>query len=216
MSSEGQGTGPGVSGPMVRAMTRAEFEDMVLDDLNRPPVKDSSYVIEVLLVRDAGICGLCLTSVDSGPRERYDPARPQVDHIIERCRGGAHAWENLRLTHGFCNNYRDNYPGVSYVDAETFRTAFERAVHKWENPHVYLPRDIAWDEALIADYSTRTEAAQTALRSLAAAGGGEEELAAAAREAAHWARLLRNARTHHATLTARVARHLARLGLPGT
>lgn len=201
--------------PEVRVLTRAEFEAMVLDDLNRPPMKDPSYVIEVLLIRDGLTCGLCRTAVDAGPRERYDPARPQADHIIERSYGGEHSWENLRLTHGFCNNYRNNYPGVRDVDEEKFRAAFERAVHKWENPHIYLPKDIAWDEALIDDYSARAAAAEAKLQKLVTARADDETITASAREAAHWNRLLKNARTHHATLTGRVARHLARLAAGG-
>lgn len=56
--------------------------------------EDPAYLIEVLLVRAHGICWLCQTPVDSqtlvdsGFPERYDLARPQGEHIIDKSAGG--------------------------------------------------------------------------------------------------------------------------------
>jgi len=195
--------------PEVRVLSRSEFETMVLDDLNRPPGRDPAYVIEVLLIRDGGICGLCGTAVDSGYRDRYDPARPQGDHIIETKRaGGPHTWENLRLTHGFCNAYRNNFPAGYTIPVERVLGAFEQAVLKWENPHVFLPKSIAWDQGLIADYGAKLAAAETELREQVTAG---EAIAGSARAVAHWGNEVRKARTHLATLERRIENHMAKL-----
>lgn len=198
--------------PETRVMSRAEFEAMVLDDLNRPPGRDPAYVIEVLLIRDGGICGLCGTTVDSGYRDRYDPARPQGDHIIEKKRaGGPHSWENLRLTHGFCNAYRNEFPAGTLIPVDRVRSAFERAVHRWENPHVFLPKSIAWDQGLISDYGAKLTAAETELRERVTAGATDEAIAESARAAAHWGNEVRKTRQHLATLEGRVANHLVKL-----
>lgn len=196
--------------PEVRVMSRPEFEAMVLDDLNRPPSKDPGYVIEVLLIRDAGLCGLCGATVDSG-RERYDPARPQGDHIVEKSAGGQHTWENLRLTHGFCNGYRNNFPAGFPIPVERVRKAFEQAVHRWENPHVFLPKSIAREQDLIVEYSAKLAEAEKELRELVTTGASDEAITESARDVAHWGKLVKTIRTHLDTLERRVEKHMAKL-----
>ncbi|WP_284750873.1 HNH endonuclease [Arthrobacter sp. efr-133-R2A-120] len=191
-------------------LSREEWEAVVLDDLNRPAMKDRQRVIEVLMIRDGGICGLCKTPVDSGFREPHDPASPQADHIIEKSYGGPHTWENLRLAHGYCNKYRNNFPASVAVPEEVFREAFEQAVHRWENPHVYLPRAIAWDEGLIAEYRPKLAAAERELRKLVMADGDKDAITESARAVAHWAKLVKSAQTHRATLERRIAKHIAK------
>jgi hypothetical protein len=191
-------------------LSQEEFEAMVLDDLNRPVMQDRQRVIEVLRIRDGGICGLCKTPVDSGLREPHDPASPQADHIIEKSYGGPHTWENLRLTHGYCNRYRNNFPGSAAMPEEVVREALEKAVHRWENPHVYLPEAIAWDEGLIAEYGPKLAAAERELRKLVMADGDKDEITESAHAVAHWGKLVRNAQTHRATLERRIAKHLAK------
>lgn len=191
-------------------LSREQWEAVVLDDLKKPAMKDPQRVIEVLMIRDGGICGLCKTPVDSGFRELHDPASPQADHIIEQSYGGPHSWENLRLTHGYCNKYRNNFPGSNDVPAEVFREAFENAVHRWENPHVYLPKAIEWDEGLIAEYEPKLAAAERQLRKLVKADGDKDQIAESATAVAHWARLVKSAQTHRATLERRIEKHLAK------
>jgi 5-methylcytosine-specific restriction endonuclease McrA len=49
------------------------------------------------VVREAnGICGFCRQPMNGEPAH--------IDHIIPICRGGAHAQENLQLTHARCNS----------------------------------------------------------------------------------------------------------------
>jgi hypothetical protein len=192
-------------------LSREEYEAIVLDDLNRPAIKDRKRVIEVLLIRDGGICGLCKTPVDSGIRDLHDPARPQADHIIETAYGGPHTWENLRLAHGHCNKFRNNFPGSSVVSEELFREAFEKAVHRWENPHIYLPSEIASDEECIAEYGKELAAADRKLRKLVAADGDKDDIAESAQAVARWAKHVKSKETHRATLERRIAKHIAKL-----
>lgn len=63
---------------------------------NRPKVRD------LILQRDEGVCGICLTPVDV--KAHYlDPASPTLDHIVPRAHGGDHSLGNLRLAHRQCN-----------------------------------------------------------------------------------------------------------------
>jgi 5-methylcytosine-specific restriction endonuclease McrA len=48
-----------------------------------------------LASRDGAACGIC--------GDPLDPFKAHVDHIIPISRGGLHEWENVRLTHPFCN-----------------------------------------------------------------------------------------------------------------
>ncbi|MDP9933824.1 hypothetical protein J2T11_000148 [Paenarthrobacter nicotinovorans] len=191
-------------------LSSEDYISLILDDLNGPVMSDRPRVIEVLMIRDGSICGLCETAVDSVLRELNDPARPQADHIIERSCGGPHTWENLRLTHGFCNNYRNNLSGSQNTPPGSFRKAFEQAVHRWENPHIYLPASIAWDEACIADYRKKLAAAERKHRKLLKAASNEDDIAESAIAVAHWAKLIKSTETHRAGLERRIAEHLAK------
>lgn len=56
--------------------------------------------IDVLIVRDHGICGLCHT-----PVARKDAS---VDHIIPISHGGEHSYRNTQLAHRGCNCRKGN------------------------------------------------------------------------------------------------------------
>lgn len=52
----------------------------------------------VVYKRDEGICGICLKAVEWRDLE--------VDHIVPMCRGGLHAYANVRATHKACNQWK--------------------------------------------------------------------------------------------------------------
>ena len=57
--------------------------------------------------RDAWTCQLCFEPVERDLRGGdYNPWSPSLDHIIPRSHGGADSWENLRLSHAWCNSVR--------------------------------------------------------------------------------------------------------------
>lgn len=53
--------------------------------------------------RDDWTCQLCGESVE---RVSKGPWRPTLDHIVPRSKGGPDTWENLRLSHAWCNAVR--------------------------------------------------------------------------------------------------------------
>jgi len=49
--------------------------------------------------RDRGLCRLCGRPVPLSPEMH-------VDHVLDRHRGGADHWDNLRIAHADCNRHR--------------------------------------------------------------------------------------------------------------
>lgn len=71
----------------------------------------ASYVehvdAEVVFQRDGGVCGICRQPVDHA-------SNWHVDHVIPLSKGGAHAYANVQLAHGRCNERKgDQMPTVS-------------------------------------------------------------------------------------------------------
>lgn len=197
----------------MRALTHAEFEAMVLDDLRRPVMADRDAVILVLRIRDKDICGVCRQAVDPEPKVRYHPARPQADHILERHRGGPHTWENLRLTHGFCNGYRNNFPPGADIPVDKVQEQLRLAVLRWDNPDLFLPASIARYEEWIVGHAARRDQAESRMREQIASGAPETEVEESRREAAHFAKVVKEYETRIATYRRRISNHLAKLGI---
>lgn len=66
--------------------------------------------LKKLYVRDNGICHVCGTKCDWNDKyinkdgyTIYGDKYPSRDHIIEKCGGGEHSWENMKLAHRKCN-----------------------------------------------------------------------------------------------------------------
>lgn len=57
---------------------------------------------EAVYSRDGWVCGICGQTVDP-TLVPPDPASKSLDHITPLVHGGAHSWENVRLTHLGCN-----------------------------------------------------------------------------------------------------------------
>lgn len=53
----------------------------------------------VVLIRDAGICGLCESAVDSAYH---------IDHIVPLSKGGEHSYANTQVAHAHCNIRKGN------------------------------------------------------------------------------------------------------------
>jgi 5-methylcytosine-specific restriction endonuclease McrA len=61
---------------------------------------DPEITLREVHTRDKGVCGWCHTSVELKDGE--------VDHIYPLSRGGKHTWENVQLTHFWCNSAKGN------------------------------------------------------------------------------------------------------------
>ena len=69
--------------------------------------------LDKLYDRDRGICHICGGKCDWDDKYVnengyivYGNYYPSRDHIIEKCRGGEHTWENIKLAHRICNSER--------------------------------------------------------------------------------------------------------------
>jgi hypothetical protein len=84
-----------------------EYRDLVISlALNRRAsllgldgITQPSHLLDYLMARDDGICGICQEPVT----ELDGPMRPSPDHIIPLSRGGRHEIGNLQLSHLGCN-----------------------------------------------------------------------------------------------------------------
>lgn len=66
--------------------------------------------LEKLYKRDKGICHVCGSECDWNDKYInkdgymvYGDNYPSRDHIVEKCGGGEHSWENIKLAHRKCN-----------------------------------------------------------------------------------------------------------------
>lgn len=78
--------------------------------------------------RDGGQCAHCLTPVPSEAQTR-DPRSPQIDHITPIADGGADVWDNVALSHRWCNTDRWNDGRGTTVEQARERLA--DAVGRW-------------------------------------------------------------------------------------
>lgn len=68
---------------------------------------DEDVDLAQLFDRDAGVCGICHTSVD--PTAVWpDKMSKTLDHIVPLSRGGRHSWANAQLAHAVCNSRKNN------------------------------------------------------------------------------------------------------------
>lgn len=72
-----------------------------------------SISLDKLIQRDEGICKICGRKVDINDyyynNEGYFIAGnnyPSIDHIIPLAKGGTHTWDNVQLTHRYCNSIK--------------------------------------------------------------------------------------------------------------
>lgn len=75
-------------------------------------IKDRGISLKKLYERDEGtcwICGMACEYSDSWHKGKTFIAGnlyPSIDHIVPLSRGGAHAWNNVKLAHRICNTKR--------------------------------------------------------------------------------------------------------------
>ncbi|MEU9115970.1 HNH endonuclease [Streptomyces sp. NPDC048483] len=83
------------------------------------------YTRDEIFERDGWICAHCLTPVLQHHR-RYDPRRPEVDHIVPIADGGSDTLDNVTCCHAFCNNDRPS--SARRVSVEEARGRLSRRV----------------------------------------------------------------------------------------
>lgn len=90
-------------------------------DNNKWHLKDgyrNLFPLKDVYERDNGICYLCGGKCDWNDYEErdgviiYGNLYPSRDHIVPKSRGGANAWNNIRLAHRICNSLKGDSPLV--------------------------------------------------------------------------------------------------------
>ena len=75
-------------------------------------IVDKDITLEALYRRDSGVCYLCGLECDWSDRDAdaniVGMSYPSIDHVIPICRGGLHAWSNVRLAHFYCNTLKSD------------------------------------------------------------------------------------------------------------
>lgn len=76
---------------------------------------DKDITIEKLIKRDLNICYLCHADCDIDDFKINDKGSfvvgrkyPSIDHVVPISKGGTHTWDNVRLSHHYCNTIKSN------------------------------------------------------------------------------------------------------------
>lgn len=128
-------------------VTREILAESVLNNPDEPlpnaPVRRRDLA-EMLHWAGDGLCQICFTPIDL-TLPMHHPGRMQLDHIIPTSQGGTDALGNIQLTHGRCNNEKNDGYRRGYPSPELARELLAASVLRWHNPLLHLPDDIMWE-----------------------------------------------------------------------
>lgn len=79
---------------------------------------DNDITLPLLYKRDKGVCKICGLKCDWSDIENkpnysiVGNMYPSIDHIKPISRGGSHTWDNVQLTHKYCNTLKNDKEAI--------------------------------------------------------------------------------------------------------
>lgn len=132
--------------------------------LNDENVIDGDISIVRLYKRDKGVCYICGGRCDFKDHQIINghfisgPNYPSIDHITPLARGGMHAWDNVKLSHHYCNAMKsDILPNELGLDVD-IDDAY--ALAKEASPRRKQVKQITREGKMIGVYESTAEAAR--------------------------------------------------------
>lgn len=127
--------------------------------INKLNMVDADITLQKLFKRDGGVCYLCGGMCEWDDKEIRDGHTvhlnnyPSIEHVIPLSRGGEHSWNNVRLSHRYCNAIKsDDLP----VNVKPIKNAYILA--KKPSPRRKTVIQCSLDGQTVATYESTVEA----------------------------------------------------------